>query len=183
MVEPATHGFALFGEDFGYPPGGFCVSVFLFVRHEGRVLVGRMRDDPRWAREWNPNLEHYDRRMRAQAFAALRFPGTYLREGEAVDAAAQRVARDQLGLQPEVALGAPRVVSEAGPSRRSPGFNHWDLVFLYAVDAAPPERPPAHWEALELRAPESLRPEEFAMLHGELVPLARETFAERGVAF
>lgn len=172
MVQPATHGFALFGQDFGYPGGGFCVSVFLLVADEGRVLVGRMREAPRWTQEWNPNLAHYDADMLARAFSALRFPASYLREGEAPDAAARRVARDQLGLD-DVALGAPVILSEAGPSRRSPGFQHWDLVFVYRVDGRAPAVVPDHWAELAAREVASLRPEEFAMLHGELLPLAR----------
>lgn len=170
-VPPASHGVALFGSEFGFPPGGFCVSVFLLVRDGPKVLVGRMAESPRWIEEWNPNLAYYDADMRRRALDGLRFPATYLREGEAPDAAATRIWRDQLGLEGRPRLGPPRIVSEAGPSRRSPGHNHWDLVFLFDVGGAAPRRAPAHWATLEMRDAEALRPGEMVMLHGELLPL------------
>src|SRR3989442_8909881 len=30
------------------PPGGMCISAFLFVRRGKEILLGKYRDDPRW---------------------------------------------------------------------------------------------------------------------------------------
>ncbi|HWG92244.1 MAG TPA: hypothetical protein VNZ52_15445 [Candidatus Thermoplasmatota archaeon] len=173
MPSPATHGFGLYGPDFGYPGGGFCVSVFLAVQTGSQVLVGQMREDPAWAREWAPNLPYYEGELRRKVFSGLRLPATYLRVGEAPEHAARRVWRDQLGFTDEPHLGTPRIVSEAGPSRRYPGEQHWDLLFLYPV--APPAGPlhavPAHWERLEFRDRAALAPGDLVLTHGELLPL------------
>lgn len=169
-VGQADHGFGLFGEAFGYPGGGFCISAFVVPRVSGRILVGQMREHPRWEVEWAPNLRYYEGELRAWAFGGLRLPATYLREGEHPDAAARRVWRDQLGLAVEPDLGAPTIVSEAGPSRRYPGHNHWDIVFLYVVDLD--EELPCHqdhWARLEWRPLAQLAPGDLVMTHGELL--------------
>ena len=159
----------MFGPDAGTPPGGFCLSVFLFVRRAGGVLVGRMAESPRWETEWAPNLRLYDAPMRGAAFAALRFPATYLRVGEAPRDAALRIWRDQLGFTEPPDLSPVLVLSEAGPSRRHPGNDHWDVVFHY--EAMPPNdfAKPPHWATLEMRPVSSLAKEDFAMSHGEML--------------
>lgn len=171
-VPPADHGFALFGTDFGTPPGGFCVSAFLVVRREGDVLVGRM-DEARsetWIRSWQPNLHHYEGEKWSRAFAGLRLPATYLREGEHPAEAVRRVWSDQLGYEGTLSLEEPRVISEAGPSNRAPGYNHWDLLFLYEVEVdGPPGTVPDHWAALGFRDPRELTAKDLVMLHGELL--------------
>lgn len=170
MVEPATHGFGLFGEDFGYPGGGLCISAFVIPRQGRHVLVGQMAEHPRWEAEWAPNLVGYAGEIRARAFSGLRFPGTYLREGEAFDDAALRVLRDQLDVPGEPALPGPRMLSAAGPSRRHPGRSHWDILALYELrlDIDPLRKPP-HWARLEWRDLAELRADEMVMLHGELL--------------
>lgn len=171
-VPPADHGFALFGPDFGVPPGGFCVSVFLFVRRGQDLLVGRMDRDQadRWSQAWQPNLSYYEGERRAALFDGLRLPATYLREGEHPADAAGRVWTEQLGYDEGRLLGAPMILSEAGPSRRAPSYKHWDLLFLYQVEAqALPEPVPDHWAELGFHRTGELAPEDLVMLHGELL--------------
>jgi ADP-ribose pyrophosphatase YjhB (NUDIX family) len=170
-VESAEHGFGLFGEDFGYPGGGLCLSVFLAVRHEGQLLVGRMSadHDQRWTERWAPNLAYYDEPRRSALFEGWRFPATYLQVGEAPEAAAGRVWRDQLGFAAEPDLGDVRVSSSSQPSRRSPEHEHWDVVFAYDVDAPGLEGRPEHWAELAYRDPASLDADDAVLMHGELV--------------
>lgn len=171
-VPPADHGFALFGPALGTPPGGFCVSVFLVLRREEAILVGRMDVDhaETWIESWQPNLRHYEGDKRARAFAGLRLPATYLREGEHPAEAARRVWSGQLGYGGTAAFDRPEIISEAGPSNRAPGYDHWDLLFLYEAEVdALPDPAPDHWAELTFRDPGAMAPEDLAMLHGELL--------------
>lgn len=170
-MEPATHGFGLFGADFGYPGGGLCLSVFLAVERGGRLLVGRMAGDQEgtWTEEWAPNLAFYEGARRESLFEGWRFPATYLRVGEAPEAAAERVWSDQLGFPSTPELGSPTVVSSAQPSRRSPEHQHWDVVFVHRVQGEAVGDAPAHWAELGYRAPSELSADEAVMMHGDLV--------------
>lgn len=171
-VPPADHGFALFGPDFGVPPGGFCVSVFLIVYRDGDLLVGRMDDADRatWIETWQPNLRHYEGGKLDAAFAGRRLPATYLREGEHPDEAASRVWSDQLGYDASPVLEGPQITSEAGPSKRAPAYNHWDLLFLYETEVdAPPDPVPGHWADLAFVDPGRLQEDDLVMLHGGLL--------------
>ncbi len=170
-VPPADHGFGLFGTEFGYPPGGFCLSAFVVARRQGEVLVGQMAEGERerWLAQWQPNLRYYEGEKLDRAFAGLRLPATYLRVGEHPAAAAERVLVDQLGVDALPELGRPTVISEAGPSNRAPGYDHWDVLFLYEVDG--PEiggSPPGHWDRLEYVDLAEVA-DELVMLHDELV--------------
>lgn len=176
-APPAKHGFAFFGPHAGVPAGGFCASAFLLVRKGRDVLVGQMAEPHEtWEEQWAPNLAIYSEAMLKGAFAGLRFPASYLRVGEDPRDCALRVWRDQLAFPGAPQLAGPRILSEAGPSRRYPGESHWDVVFLYEADAPAhePPSPPPHWARLEWRSPASLRAEDFVMTHGELLPLVKE---------
>ncbi len=174
-VGPSTHGFGLFGSEFGYPAGGFCLSTFLVVRRRGRLLAGEMERGAldTWRASWAPNLSYYDDAMLEAAFSGFRFPATYVREGEHPDAAARRVWEEQLGFAGELEPPVPEIVSEAGPSRRSPGHHHWDVVFIYEIEGpVVPDPPPEHWAKLDYVEPGELDETDFVMLHGELLSRA-----------
>lgn len=170
-VEPADHGFGLFGEDFGYPGGGLCLSAFLGVQREGKLLVGRMDDAhaERWTQEWAPNLAYYEGKRRARLFEGWRFPASYLQVGEAPEQAAQRVWTDQLGFAGEPEMGRLEVVSSAQPSRRTPEHEHWDVLFAYPVTGPRLDEVPEHWAELAYVDPSELDPKEGVMMHGDLV--------------
>lgn len=170
-VPHTDHGFGLFGPDFGVPAGGFCTSAFPVIERDGQVLVGRMDEDhaQTWIEAWAPNVRFYDGKRYERLFDGLRFPSTYLQTGEHPDAAVGRVWRDQLGFEGEPDLGLPTIVSDAKESRRAPGAQHWDLLFLYEVDGPELGEVPEHWAELAYRDPEGLIGEGLVMLHGELL--------------
>ncbi len=170
-ISAADHGFGLFGTDFGYPPGGFCLSTFVVARRQGEVLVGQMAQEEReiWLEQWQPNLRYYEAEAWNRAFQGFRLPATYLRQGEHPEMAAERVWVGQLGFDRLPDLSAPTIVSEAGPSNRAPGYEHWDVLFLYEVDGPElPDEPPRHWARLEY-VDLAEQEEELVMLHDELV--------------
>lgn len=170
-VPPAEHGFTLFGPDAGVPEGGFCSSAFVVVRRSDRVLVGRMSPEhaDTWTQSWAPNLELYEGERRKRLFDGLRFPATYLRAGEHPRAAARRVWRDQLGLEPTGEEPPPTVVAGAKPSRSAPNAEHLDLLFLFEVEGPELVDVPEHWAELGYRDVERLHKDDFVMLHGDLL--------------
>lgn len=172
QVPRAVHGFGLFGPDFGVPEGGFCTSAFLIVEREGRVLAGRMDEAhaDTWIEEWAPNVAFYEGDRYERLFEGWRFPATYLQTGEHPQAAVERVARDQLGLE-ALDIGPPTIVSSAKASRRSPHARHWDLLFVHRARGPERVEAPEHWAQLSYRSVEHLAEEEATMLHGDLVEL------------
>lgn len=170
-VQPARHGFGLYGEDFGYPGGGLCLSVFLAVERDGELLVGQMAEDEEatWIDRWAPNVAFYEGKRRQALFDGWRLPATYLRVGEAPEAAARRVWGDQLGFDTDVEPGDVTVFSGAQPSNRSPEHEHWDIVFAYRVQGPPAVSSLAHWAELGYRSPTELDPEASVMMHGQML--------------
>lgn len=171
MSPEAQHGFGLFGPSFGTPEGGFCVSAFLLVEDGGKILAGRM--DPghadRWTREWAPNLPYYEGERREALFSGWRLPATYLRTGEPFEAAARRVATDQLALAQTPPDEPSRTVSTSTESRRSSGTEHWDIFTVHRMQANAPSPMPDHWADLAFRDPSSLEAEGMVMRHDHVL--------------
>lgn len=170
-VPPAEHGFGLFGPDFGVPIGGLCLSAFVVVQREGRLLAGRMdpEHEATWVERWAPNVAYYEGDRHDRLFEGARFPATYLEVGESPDAAARRVWHDQLGFDDAPALGTPTIVSDAQDSRRAPGAKHWDVLFLYETEGPPVDEVPEHWAELSYHDPDALVEAQLVMMHGELL--------------
>lgn len=170
-ADPAPHEFGLFGEDFGFPPGGLCLSSFVIARRQGKLLVGRMAKDHEqaWIDRWAPNLAYYEGKRRERLFEGYRLPATYLQVGEDPRAAAQRVFGDQLGFDEDVDVGEVEVSSTSKPSRRSPEAEHWDVFFTVEVQGPPLGEVPDHWAELTYADLDRLAPDEFVMMHGDLV--------------
>lgn len=126
------------------PPGGFCASVFLLLRDaEGRVLVGRYRED---APEI-PALTGLDPERLAKYSQGMTLPARHLQLGESPEDAARSIGRAFVGLDVEPRL--LRVWAESYAIPMYPGETHHDLIFAYEarIGSAPPAPP---WYA-ELR--------------------------------
>lgn len=134
------------GSPFGFrrlPPGGLCLSSFLFVRRGNEILMGRYADDPRW--ETLAGLDADRRRAHGHGWT---IPASHLKFGESPQDAARRVAREILQM-PDAEPSEPRVVSEVGEPRRFPGLLHQDFLFLHDLelpDGAPVAMPPWYAE-------------------------------------
>lgn len=138
-----------------------CLSAFL-VSEERGLLLGRMRDPGAWKR--------LDAVMASgSAFGADRWvlPAGHLRRGESPDAAAERVAREQL-LTPSAELEPWRVLSFGGPLRSRGEEFHWDLCFVYRARLEIPSTPPwfAELRRLSLARLRRLR---YARGHGDVL--------------
>jgi hypothetical protein len=114
------------------PPAGLCVSVFVLVgdpKNPNSVVLGRPAAAAPWAEIGNlepATLEDLQDRWLV--------PASHLVEFESPRSAAERVVREQLGLD-HIELRGPEVFSEAYPSRLDPGSgNHWDLEIIFRGD-------------------------------------------------
>jgi len=148
------------------PPGGMCLSAFVFVEREGRILLGRYADDPRW--EELTGLDEGRWRAHGKGWT---LPATHLRFGEDPRAAGRRVLDDVLGLR-DVALSEPRVMTDVGPPWRGPARgDHYDVMFLMDARLAPGRdvaRPPWYTE-LAWHEPSALSGDACARGHGDVV--------------
>lgn len=120
------------------PAGGMCLSVFLFASRDGRIVLGKYKDDPVW--EELAGLDPDRRRTHGRGWTV---PATHLKFGEDPRDAARRVGAEILRM-PGAEYSEPRVEVDYYDSKLVPGAKHYDIWFF--VDAVPPER-------FELRAP------------------------------
>lgn len=114
------------------PRAGLCLSVFILIgdpKNPNLVVLGRPAAAAPWAEIGNlepATLESLQDRWV--------LPASHLIEFESPRSAAERVVREQLGLD-QLELRGPEVFSEAYPSRIDPeSGNHWDIGFLFRAD-------------------------------------------------
>lgn len=131
------------------PPGGLCLSVFLFVRDaQGRLLLGRYAEDARWT-----SLGGLDMGRVRKYAEGWTLPSSHLKIGEDPRDAARRVAAEMLGL-PDLRFGEPRVATEVYELARLPGQRHHDVLFLVDAEGAPTDvRAPPWYAELAWRDP------------------------------
>lgn len=148
------------------PPGGLCLSAFLFVERDGRILLGKYADDARWE-----TLAGLDPTRRAAHRHGWTIPASHLRYGEDPREAARRIAADILGL-PGISLGEPRVETEFEEPARFPGMGrHQDFWFFFDAKLPATTRlaTPPWYDALELHDPRALPKDAYGRSHGDIV--------------
>lgn len=158
------------GSPHGYhalPEGGLCLSAFLFVERDGKLLLGKYRPHDEW-----PRLTGLDASRQAAHSGGWTIPASHLKFGEDPRAAARRVAFDVLGLPEDaVAFEEPTVETDVGEPARFPGIHHYDVWFF--VDATltrdvDPAAPPWYAE-LAWVDPRATPASAFARSHEEIV--------------
>ena len=107
------------------PPGGMCLSAFLFVTHVDRILLGKYKDDPKW--EELAGLDPDFRRIHGQGWT---IPASQLKFGEDPRDAARRVGEKILQI-PGMKYSEPRVETDFYEPKRFPGALHYDVWFLF----------------------------------------------------
>ncbi|OGS51183.1 MAG: hypothetical protein A3K65_05655 [Euryarchaeota archaeon RBG_16_68_12] len=147
------------------PPGGMCLSAFLFIQRGREILLGKYRDDPRW--ETLAGLDEDRRRVHG---AGWTIPARQLRYGEDPRDAARSIAEDILQIH-GMAFSEPRVEVDVYEPRRSPGKLHYDVWFLvdgHAPKGWKPVVPPWYAE-LAWRDPRATPASEYARGHEDVV--------------
>jgi ADP-ribose pyrophosphatase YjhB (NUDIX family) len=105
------------------PEGGICLSAFLVIGEAGhpeRVLMGHLNPSAPWDHIGALDPERAEVNSRGWML-----PSSHLLLGEAPEAAAERILKEQLGL-PLLPLNGPHVYSEVYGAK-----NHWDLEFVF----------------------------------------------------
>ena len=114
------------------PKSGLCLSVFVLVgdpKNPNLVVLGRPAASAPWSEIGS---------LEAAPLEALQerwiLPASHLVEFESPRTAADRVVREQLGLE-HLELRGPEVYSDSYPFASDPeGGPHWDLDFLFRAD-------------------------------------------------
>lgn len=127
------------------PDGGFCLSAFLVCTLKGddkKVLMGRL--DPKAPWDHVGGLD--ERRINLNSKGWM-LPSSHLLYGESSDEAAERVAKEQLGIERK--FNNPIVASEVYiPKSSTTGKTHWDLEFIYRFEESHMKSHPM-WARLE----------------------------------
>ncbi len=114
------------------PPGGMCLSAFLFVRRGGTILLGKYRESDAW--EALAGLDPERVRVHGRGWT---IPASQLKYGEDPRAAAKRIAEEILQMR-GLRFSEPRVETDVYEPKRFPGRMHYDVWFL--MDARVPAR-------------------------------------------
>ncbi len=114
------------------PRAGLCLSVFVLVgdpKNPNLVVLGRPAASAAWTEIGSLEPAHLESLQDRWLL-----PACHLVEFETPRAGAERVVREQLGLE-HIELRGPEVFSESYPSRIDPeSGTHWDLDFLFRAD-------------------------------------------------
>lgn len=151
------------------PPGGMCLSAFLFLRRprDGHILLGKY--DARAGAAWEEKTGIDQGRLDKYA-QGWTIPASHVKHGEDPRDAARRVARDVLGLRDISDVGEPKVATFSYELARLPGTSHYDVCFL--LDATAPAHDvarPAWYADLAWHDPRALPADAYARGHDEIV--------------
>lgn len=148
-----------------FPPGGMCLSVFLFVEHRGQILLGKYKDDPKWE-----ELAGLDPGRRQTHGRSWTIPATHLKFGEDPRAAGHRVGEEILRID-GLRYTEPRVEVDLYESKMAPGSLHYDVWFF--IDAEPPKEyklhTPSWYTVLAWQDPRGTPPGGYARGHEDVV--------------
>lgn len=157
------------GPPSGYwsiPAQGMCISAFVFVVQDGKLLLGKYADDPAWERL--AGLDEGRRRAHGRGWTV---PASHLRFGEEPREAARRIATEILGLR-GLTFSEPRVESDQYVPARFPELGmHYDLWLFFTAQLPSDAKvePPSWYRELAFHDVETLRPEDYARGHEDVV--------------
>lgn len=153
------------------PPGGMCLSVFLFVQRGGRLLLGKYREHPSW--EAMAGLDEQRLRKDADRWT---IPARQLRLGEDPRDAARHIAEVILGIQ-GLEISEPRVEVDYwqlgedawGPPERKKML-HFDVWFMFDATVSPDldVRPPPWFGELAWQYPADIAKEGWGRFHEDV---------------
>jgi hypothetical protein len=151
------------------PADGVCLSAFLIVRDPGdpgRLVLGTPSPAAPWER-----IGALEPLRVEQIGGRLMLPSSHLMASESPDAAARRIAAEQLE-RTDLDLSGPQVVSDSYARPNGEG-EHWDLHFLYRATwprGVPLAARP--WSRLAFEDPRGLPRARYARAHGDIVRFA-----------
>jgi len=147
------------------PPGGMCVSAFVFVLRGDSILLGKYADDPAW-----DELAGLDGTRRTIHGKGWTIPASQLKYGEDPREAGRRIVEDVLRIE-GATFSEPRSEVDLYESHRFPGHLHYDMWFLMEA-TRPRDAPiskPAWYAELGWKDPRTLPASEYARGHQDVV--------------
>jgi ADP-ribose pyrophosphatase YjhB (NUDIX family) len=161
------------------PKDGFCISVFLIIRQRGRpqsILMGQINPNADW-----DHIGALTQDRREAHSKGWMLPSCHIIYGESPRDAAQRVFREQLGIDKGLNLANPKVYSEVyAPKRHPEAKEHWDLQFLFegelGVEELQRKKRPNAWRALEFVDVGLLDKSKFARSHEDIIARVALTY-------
>lgn len=147
------------------PRGGMCLCAFLFVKREGKILLGRYADHPAW--EQLCGMEN--KRVKANA-RGWTLPASHLKFGEDPRTAARRIGEEILTLDKGLLYSEPWVKTFFYEPAVAPGEKHFDVLFLFdvSIETGVNVRKPPWYEALEWLDIGTVPHEQFARQHEDV---------------
>jgi ADP-ribose pyrophosphatase YjhB (NUDIX family) len=156
---------ALFNES-NVPKGGTCLSSFLVLKSNGKILVGKMAKPEIWIEKFLVGEMFADRYVKSGKWV---LPASHLLYGEHPEDAARRVLRDQLAVKDEFELSLTQVQSHLSQDSKDPDVAHWDVCFVYAGEIHQALTRPAWYGSLEFVDPLSISKDDFTRGHGDVL--------------
>jgi ADP-ribose pyrophosphatase YjhB (NUDIX family) len=153
------------------PEGGFCLSAFLVISPTGqpdRVLMGHLEPTAPW-----DHIGGLDAQRAEANRHGWMLPSCHLLLGESPQAAAERVLKEQLGLQ-DLALTGPQVFSEVYGAK-----GHWDVHFVFLGERDQVAQHPA-WSELAFVDVDETPRDQIARYHEDILALVGRWNPARG---
>jgi ADP-ribose pyrophosphatase YjhB (NUDIX family) len=152
--------FATFGQRldtrFWCPPAGFCVSAFVLVKKDDKILLGRIAKPELWKKRWNLPLRPIPWSEKWV------IPARHLKYGEHPDEAAKRIIEEILALSSYDLnfLEYQSHLAETG---------HWDLCFIYQAHTKQEIKTPEWYIELAFKDPKELNRNDFTRSHDDIL--------------
>lgn len=161
-MSEKTERLAAFGQGldarFWCPSSGTCLSAFVLVKKEDKVLLGKIAQPQLWIERWAfpPNIV-----KRPDVFRWL-IPACHLRYGEHPDGAAKRIMEEMLQLS-SYSLRFVECQSHLSES------GHWDICFIYEAHTDQEIETPAWYSDLTFKSPKEMKAEDFGRHHDDIL--------------
>jgi ADP-ribose pyrophosphatase YjhB (NUDIX family) len=153
------------------PEGGICLSAFLVIGQTDqpdRILMGHLDPAAPWDHIGALDAERAEANRRGWML-----PSCHLMLNESPQAAAERVLKEQLGLQ-DLELSGPQVFSEVYGAK-----GHWDLHFVFLGDRDRVAQHPA-WTDLAFVDVNDTPRDQIARYHEDILALVGRWNPARG---
>ena len=156
---------AMFNES-NVPKGGTCLSSFLVLKSNGKILVGKMAKPEIWIEKFLVGEMFAEKYVKSNKWI---LPASHLLYGEDPVDAARRVLREQLAVKDTLELSLTQVQSHLSRHPTDPDVAHWDICFVYTGEIRQMITRPSWYSSLEFVDPVTISKDDFTRGHGDVL--------------